>query len=377
MGTSGSRTDASGTPTTSCRSWRPPRCARCCAAIRTCGWWLRTPTARSSRKCTGARRRPSRRGCGGTSRGCGGRPKITSRISSPRWARGGSSSAPDSRCGFRRTRRRSSICWTSRKTTEPRSNPAMSYRASLVSPTDRPSDCPSVQRRLEWGLVPAVPVLFRKAAIADDAQRAYAAWMATQPVAGVAVWAHTGRGPHLSAEQRGVVLAAWRGALADKFIIDDATLHGILSLPNVIGIKVATLDSVITFQRIAAVVREHPDRLLITGEDRFLGYSIMMGARGVLIGMGSALTDLQARLLASWRDRDYPTFFRLTHLLDAFGSTTFAAPVEGYVRRMLWALAADGVIPEDACDDPWGPPLPAAEREAVRRAVRDARAARA
>ena len=54
-----------------------------------------------------------------------------------------------------------------------------------------------------------------------------------------------------------------------------------------------------------------------------------------------------------------------------------AAPVEGYVRRMLWALAADGVIPEDACDDPWGPPLPAAEREAVRRAVRDARAARA
>jgi 4-hydroxy-tetrahydrodipicolinate synthase len=47
--------------------------------------------------------------------------------------------------------------------------------------------------------------------------------------------------------------------------------------------------------------------------------------------------------------------------------------MEGYIRRMLWALAADGIIPDDACDDPWGPQLPAAEREAVRRAVREAR----
>ena len=301
----------------------------------------------------------------------------------------------------------------------------------MVSHTVRPSDRPTVLRRLEWGLVPAVPVPFRKATIAEDAQRAYATWMAAQPVAGVAVWAHTGRGNHLSPDQRRVVLAAWRTALPDTVIIaganseemardaknggadallafprradpvayhdalsrelpviafylydaaggvpyEDATLHAILRLPNVIGIKVATLDSVITYQRIAAVLRDHPDRLLITGEDRFLGYSIMMGARAALIGMGSALTDIQARLLASWRDRDDKTFCRLTSSLDAFGSTTFSSPVEGYIRRMLWALAAEGVIPDDACDDPWGPPLPAAERQAVVRAVRDARAA--
>jgi 4-hydroxy-tetrahydrodipicolinate synthase len=47
--------------------------------------------------------------------------------------------------------------------------------------------------------------------------------------------------------------------------------------------------------------------------------------------------------------------------------------MEGYIRRVLWTLACEGVIPEDACDDPWGPPLPAAEREAVCRAVREAR----
>jgi 4-hydroxy-tetrahydrodipicolinate synthase len=274
-----------------------------------------------------------------------------------------------------------------------------------------------------------VPVPFRGPTIDFDAQRAYASWMARQPIAGVAVWAHTGRGPHLTDDQRRVVLEAWRAALPGKVIVagangptmardakrggadallafptqenavvyhdelsqelpviafylheaagsvnyDDKTLHGILALPGVVGIKVATLDSVMTFQRIAAVMRDHPDKLLMTGEDRFLGYSLIMGARAALIGMGAALTDVQAALLSAREKGDDRAFLRLSAQLDAFSQVTFTEPMEGYIRRMLWALAAEGVIPDDACDDPWGPPLPAAEREAVRRAVREAR----
>ena len=284
-------------------------------------------------------------------------------------------------------------------------------------------------QRLEWGLVPAVPVPFRGTELDAAAQQAYARWMAAQPVAGVAVWAHTGRGPHLSAEQRRAVLETWREALPERVIVagarditmaiearrghadallafpvsadpvahharlsrelpviafwlyeaaggvayDDATLHAILDLPGVLGIKVATLDSVMTFQRLAAVMQSHPDKLLITGEDRFLGYSISMGARAALVGMGAALTDLQAALLCAFHDGDNDAFLRLSTQLDAFAQTTFVVPMEGYIRRMLWALAADGVIPDDACDDPWGPALPAVERETVRRAVREAR----
>ena len=274
-----------------------------------------------------------------------------------------------------------------------------------------------------------MPVPFRGREIADDALQAYCAWMAGHQVAGVAVWAHTGRGPHLTREQRGQVLAAWRAALPLSFIVagatspemaaeakaggadallafpnasdpvgyhealgrelpviafhlyeaaggvayDNKTLHGILALPNVIGIKVATLDSVVTFQRIAGLVRDYPGKLLITGEDRFLGYSLTMGARAALVGMGAALTDLQVALLEAFRWGDFRKFVWLSGVCDRFAGATFAAPVEGYVRRMLWALAADGVIPDDACDDPWGPELPAAEREAVRCAVREAR----
>jgi len=171
------------------------------------------------------------------------------------------------------------------------------------------------------------------------------------------------------------VIAFYLYEAAGGVAYDDDTIRGLLDLPDVIGIKVATLDSVMTFQRIAEVARAYPDKLLVTGEDRFLGYSLMMGARAALVGMGAALTDLQARLLAAYGARDIPAFLRLSALVDAFSVATFTPPLEGYVRRMLWALAADGVLPADACDDPWGPDLGAAGREAVAGAVRHARAA--
>jgi 4-hydroxy-tetrahydrodipicolinate synthase len=289
----------------------------------------------------------------------------------------------------------------------------------------------SLLERLEWGLVPAVPVPFRGDAMDETAQLAYAAWMSRQPIAGVAVWAHTGRGPHLSANQRGVVLEAWREALPDRVVVagarditmaiearrgradallafpqrddavkyharlsrelpviafwlyqaaggvayDDATLHAILDLPGVVGIKVATLDSVMTFQRLAGMLRAHPDKLLITGEDRFLGYSVMLGARAALVGMGAALPGLQAGLLRAYAERDWPAFHDRSAACDRLAEATFVPPMEGYVRRMLWAAAADGALPPEACDDPWGPSLPPEERASVERAVRDARAA--
>ncbi|HEU5170032.1 MAG TPA: hypothetical protein VFU46_05820 [Gemmatimonadales bacterium] len=290
----------------------------------------------------------------------------------------------------------------------------------------------AVRARLDFGLVPAVPVPFRGRAVHSEALGAYTRWMAAQPVAGVAVNVHTGRGRLLAPGDRRAVLAAWRDALPDRVLVagawdrrsaaeardlgadavlafagaaepvayhaelarelpviafylyeaaggvsyDDAAIRAVLGLPGVVGIKVATLDSVMTFQRIAALCRTIPDTLLVTGEDRFLGYSLLLGARAALAGLGAALTDLQLALLRARRGEDWPGFIRLAALCDRFGEATFTPPIEGYVRRMLWAAAADGVIPDDACDDPWGPALPDADREQVRRAVRDARATR-
>src|SRR5690348_2494131 len=233
---------------------------------------------------------------------------------------------------------------------------------------------------LAGGLIPAVPVTFdREHRFHERAHEAYLSFMSSQPIAGVAAWAHTGRGLLLDDETAERVLRQWRAAVPDKVLIagvgarnyntaEEATratiamaaaaaeygadallvyppswlkqherrdsliiryheqlanlglplvlfylyeaaggvrytetvLDELLTLPNVIGIKMATLDSVMTYQDVAVQVRSrHPDKLLITGEDRFLGYSLRRGANAALIGMGAVFTDLQADLIAA------------------------------------------------------------------------------
>jgi 4-hydroxy-tetrahydrodipicolinate synthase len=146
-------------------------------------------------------------------------------------------------------------------------------------------------------------------------------------------------------------------------------IERILGLDEVVGIKVATLDSVMTYQDILAVVRRVPGALPVTGEDRFLGYSLMAGAQSALIGIGAAVTDCSATLLQAHADADWRRFHENAAALDEFSRATFVTPLEGYVQRMLWALEADGVLPRPAID-PWCPQLQPHERDRVFDAVR-------
>jgi 4-hydroxy-tetrahydrodipicolinate synthase len=266
--------------------------------------------------------------------------------------------------------------------------------------------------------------------------------MAKQPIAGVAVWAHTGRGLLLNADTARRVIHDWRQALpdrpliagvgsrnkeadakratddtlamasaaaecgadallvyppfwlrqhesADKFIVDHhaqlsqmglplvlfylyeaaggvrynaSVLDDLLSLPNVVGIKMATLDSVMTFQDVACQIQaRHPDKLLITGEDRFLGYSLRRGARAALIGLGAVCSELQTELLSAHFGGNAARFLELSDSVDRLAEALFIDPMEGYIGRILRALAHLDIIPEDAVCDPWGPPLSATE----------------
>jgi 4-hydroxy-tetrahydrodipicolinate synthase len=293
-------------------------------------------------------------------------------------------------------------------------------------------------------LIPAVPVPFTSAGQIDTrAHERYVQWMVGQPIEGVAIWAHTGRGLRLGEAQRAVILRAWRKALVpsqfvvaaagsttqladpahvmisartmacqaadlgadallvhppvafrdrpdlDTLVLDyhaavaeaglplilfylyeDAggvryggdLLTKLLARPDVLGIKVATLNSVMTFQDLATLIEARaPDKVLVTGEDRFLGYSLMCGAQAALIGMGAACTTLQSDLLQSFRRGQFDRFLRLNRAVDDLARHTFLAPMEGYIVRMLWCLVHQGVIPLDAANDPWGPRLDPSE----------------
>ncbi len=225
-------------------------------------------------------------------------------------------------------------------------------------------------------MIPAVPVPFRGDALAADAQQDYAAWMAGQQVAGVAVWAHTGRGPHLTSEQRHQVLAAWRAALPVKVIV-----AGAASVAMAREAKAGGADALLAFPRADDPVGHHAALSEVLPVIAFYLYEAAGGVaydNPTLHAMLElpGVIGIKVATLEAFHTGDFAQFVRLSGICDRFAAATFTAPMEGYVRRLLWALAADGVIPEDACDDPWGPDLPPVERDVVRRAVREARGAR-
>jgi 4-hydroxy-tetrahydrodipicolinate synthase len=269
--------------------------------------------------------------------------------------------------------------------------------------------------------------------------------MSAQSIAGVAVWAHTGRGLMLDDETALRILQDWRSALPGKVVIagvgaksQNRTEHAtaetllmgeraaelgadgllvypptwlrehqsrdelivehhrrvaqiglpiiifylyeaaggisysptvfadLLALPEVVGIKMATLDSVMTFQDVSRQLQaQHPDKLLITGEDRFLGYSLRCGAQAALVGLGAVCCDLQAELIRAHVDRNAERFLELSDAVDTLAEALFISPMEGYVKRLLWALVHLGVIPSAAAYDPWGPELPATEFDKI------------
>jgi 4-hydroxy-tetrahydrodipicolinate synthase len=292
---------------------------------------------------------------------------------------------------------------------------------------------------LAGGLIPAMPVMFdRENRFHQRAHEAYVAFMSSQPIAGAAVWAHTGRGLLLDDETARVVMQQWRQALGARPLIAGAgalgkhsnpseatsrtlsmasaaaeygadallvyppswlkdheqrdslivehhkrlaelglplvlfylyeaaggvcytseVLDDLLALPNVIGIKMATLDSVMTYQDVARHIQSrHPDKLLITGEDRFLGYSLRRGAQTALIGMAAVCTELQAELMSAHIKGRAERFLELSDIVDQLAEVLFIHPMEGYIGRILFALSKLGVIPVEAANDPWGPAL--------------------
>ena len=308
-----------------------------------------------------------------------------------------------------------------------------------------------VKQRLRGGLIPAAPVIFEESGgLHESAHESYLDYLTSHPIAGVAVWAHTGRGLHLLREVALRVIQDWRQALGDRVLIagvgpsrydflkkdptsatlvmaslaaengadallvyppvwlknqeqrdkqivehhvriselgvplvlfylyeaaggisyDPVVLSDLLSLPNVIGIKVATLDSVMTYQDIARRVEEsYPGKLLITGEDRFLGYSLLRGAHAALVGMGAVCTDLQVQLINAHLSGDAHRFLTLSNTIDRLAEVLFVQPMEGYIGRILVALAQLEIIPTDAVNDPFGPQLLTSEIEEIRSVV--------
>jgi 4-hydroxy-tetrahydrodipicolinate synthase len=81
--------------------------------------------------------------------------------------------------------------------------------------------------------------------------------------------------------------------------------------------------------------------------------------------MGAVCCDLQADLIASHFAGNAERFLELSDLVDQLAEVLFIEPMEGYIGRILFVLSKLGVIPADAANDPWGPPLTQHELENI------------
>ena len=94
---------------------------------------------------------------------------------------------------------------------------------------------------LAGGLIPAMPVMFDgEGRFHQRAHEAYVAFMSSQPIAGAAVWAHTGRGLLLDDETARVVMQQWRLALRAKPLIAGVGAHGKHSNPTTATLSMAS-----------------------------------------------------------------------------------------------------------------------------------------
>lgn len=299
---------------------------------------------------------------------------------------------------------------------------------------------------LEGKLIPAVPVTFRADRSIDyGALERYARYLVEEPIDGVAIWAHTGRGLYLSAEERLAIGKIWREHLKDEHLLvcgiggdraqrqamgadalalcadavlayapvayrgdsrQDAlilkyhqelaqdiglplilfflyeaaggvtysfkVLQELLSLPQTIGIKMATLDSVMTYQDVSNFIQKNfPDKVLITGEDRMFGYTITRGAKAALVGLGSICPAWQRELLDSYLQERAQDFLDAMLLVDTLAEVTFTPPMEGYIQRLLFFLAEQGILPRTAVHDPYGPFITEPEKAKISKFVRE------
>lgn len=127
----------------------------------------------------------------------------------------------------------------------------------------------------------------------------------------------------------------------------DGTLRQLLSLPQVIGMKDASFDSM-RFCRARDLIREQDREItLMSGNDNFLLESFVLGATGGLLGYGAAGAQLLVDQLNAVHRGDYPAAVAMQSRVQGFCDYIYGAPIGDYRARSKVALVHMGLLTED------------------------------
>lgn len=150
----------------------------------------------------------------------------------------------------------------------------------------------------------------------------------------------------------------------------ESILDEILAFKECAGIRIRSLGMAMVLQDVVTHVRmKHPDKAILAGDNRLLGYSLYRGCHGALAGLASICTVIQRVMLDAWFLGEMERYLELSRLIDHLAEAIYIEPQDGRIRRLLVALAHLKVIPAESAFDPWGPDIPPVHEELVKATV--------
>lgn len=150
------------------------------------------------------------------------------------------------------------------------------------------------------------------------------------------------------------------------------TLARIAQIPQVAGVKDWSNEIVAFEQNLRAIRATGRPVAILSSFTMSLMASFLLGADGAISGMGSVTADLQAELFAACQKGDLDGARRINDRLEPLVRVFYAPPFVDMHNRMKEALVLLGRIPAAHVRPPLTP-IPAAEREAITRALALAR----
>jgi 4-hydroxy-tetrahydrodipicolinate synthase len=150
------------------------------------------------------------------------------------------------------------------------------------------------------------------------------------------------------------------------------TLARIAQIPQVAGVKDWSNEIVAFEQNLRAIRATGRPVAILSSFTMSLMATFLLGADGAISGMGSVTADLQAELFTACQKGDLDGARRINDRLEPLVRVFYSPPFVDMHNRMKEALVLLGRIPAAHVRPPLTP-IPAAEREAIARALKAAR----
>ncbi len=122
------------------------------------------------------------------------------------------------------------------------------------------------------------------------------------------------------------------------------TLLRLLEIPEVVAIKEASFDAQYYTYTVETLSLANRAITLLTGNDRFITESFLLGAEGALLGFCAIGCGMVAAMLKKFQQGDYKEAVTMRSRVQGFADFIYQDPVLDYRARCKVALAHIGVL---------------------------------